>query len=157
MKIVFDKEVRENAQVMEYSLLKQKFNLMKGFLCISLNNFSQAQDAFLECMESEDVIDPRIRRECIKQLIFIHTKLENINHLESLAIVNKSFEKKDKDVIFLVSEYCKPRRGKLNQINIRRSLELIFDNCFDPNDNLALFQFNQNVYKIFNLVGVNKN
>lgn len=78
--------------------------MQKGILLFQLNKEVDAQDVFLDCMESDDgSFDPRILRECILRLMKIQKKKGTAamhNKLESLL---DKFAKKNKDYIFLVN------------------------------------------------------
>ena len=78
--------------------------MQKGIFIFQVNKEVDAQDVFLDCMESDDgSFDPRILRECILRLMKIQKKKGTAamhNKLESLL---DKFAKKNKDYIFLVN------------------------------------------------------
>lgn len=71
LKIVTYPKVRAESKYYHLDILSKKFLLQKGILLFSLNKELDAQDSFLECMESGEIFDPRIRKECISRLMTI--------------------------------------------------------------------------------------
>lgn len=71
MRIVTLMSSRNYANFIPFEILMKKYLLQKGILNFHLNKLEEAQDCFLECMETHDIFDPRIKKECIKNLIII--------------------------------------------------------------------------------------
>ncbi len=101
-------ENREGAAVIPTDILYQKYLLQKGFLSIDLNKEQDACVFFTDCLRSGKDYDPRIRRECVIQLRNIFSRHGQVS--DSLEKMMKSFNHRNKDIVFLVniSESMKP-------------------------------------------------
>jgi len=66
------------------------------------------------------------------------------------------FKQKNKDVVFLVNEKIKHRGAKL-ETKVKKTLEIILDEHIGKSDRVALLSYSNNVKKLINLVGTNKN
>jgi hypothetical protein len=79
--------MREGAKCYSLDILKKKYFLNKGILFESLNKPIDAQDAYLDCMETGLSFDPKIRKECIERLINLQNlqgRKDMLSRLENL-------------------------------------------------------------------------
>ena len=75
LEIITNPEIRGESNHYDFSILKKKYLMQKGILLFSLNKEIDAQDVFLNCMESNDGnFDPRILKDCIVQIMNIQQK-----------------------------------------------------------------------------------
>jgi len=94
-------ENREGAAIIPLDILNQKYLLHKGYLSIALNKDQDACFLFTQCLRTGKEFDPRIRKECVIQLRQIFRKYGQGS--ESLERMMKSFEHRNKDIVFLVN------------------------------------------------------
>lgn len=72
MEIITYPKFRAESNHFDFSILKKKYLMQKGILLFSLNKEIDAQDVFLDCMESDDgIFDPRVLKDCIIQIMKI--------------------------------------------------------------------------------------
>ena len=69
LEIVTRPELRLGSQFYHIDILRKKALVQKGILSQSLGRDLEAQDCFLDCMETGSQFDPRIRKECISRLM----------------------------------------------------------------------------------------
>ena len=70
---------------------------------MSQRKYELAEERFLRCMNTGDVYDVRIRKECVNQLLMIQA-LTNSPVDRGLEAMRESFEYRDRDFIFLVNQ-----------------------------------------------------
>jgi hypothetical protein len=136
----------------------KKLLMYRGILLHTLNKENDAQDSFLDCMESGVTFDPRIRSECIRRIIQIQRKRGNTEMVERLQKINEQFNKRRKDYMFLVNEDVKHGLEESRiEVKIKRSIELIFDSFVSSEDRISLLSYGRNPKLHFNLVRCQNN
>jgi hypothetical protein len=69
LQIITYPEMRAGSNPYSHMMLKKKFLLHNGILQFALNKDDEAQDLFLECMETGNkMVDPRFRPECLTRI-----------------------------------------------------------------------------------------
>ena len=76
LSIVMDSKLRQGSRPFGVQLLRTKYYCMKGTLEAALSKDIDAQDSFLDCINHGLDCDPRIRKDCISNLIKIMIKQE---------------------------------------------------------------------------------
>lgn len=84
LKIVGNEHLRQGSKPFSIALLKSKYHLMKGTLEATLNRYTDAQDAFLNCIEYSQGIYHRPRKESISRLITIMEKQQRMDQISIL-------------------------------------------------------------------------
>ena len=96
----------------------------------SLNRPTEAQEAFLDCLQTGDSRISGLRLECFNRLKELQLKRGNNPMYLKLQEMIDEYRHRDKDIIFLVNEYIKDSRDSKDTIEVKiaKSLLYIFDN-----------------------------